>query len=366
MKIRLDRKPFADALAWVGQAIAKSPVSPELAGIRLSAAGDTMTASAFDYDVSHTARLTAEVAGEGECLVSGRFLRAIVAGMSAGEVELTLDAGALAITSGRASYRTRAMAIENYPTIPTSPAAVGEVDADELVSALAAVRHPIDDGSPHEQVRGLRIVGGNELVLVGMASPQIARAVVPWTWRSDLLVTVHCGHFEAAAKGLRGTVTIGREDGVIGLADTERAVTLRTYAEGYTPLWQKYLEPADDVPTAVLDSADLREALKRVRELNVAAEGAVTVTIGDGEFTLSGLSDGVGEGADVVEADTDGSISRGFAPRLLTEALAAVPGGPVKVSAGTAHQPKLWLVEPLEHPHLTFAVMTKALPGGAR
>lgn len=366
MKVRIEQGPLADTLAWVGQAISKNPTSPELAGIRLTATDGVLTVKAYDYDSAHTATLTADVASEGECLVSGRFLRAIVAGMTGKDVELTLDAGALAITSGRASYRTRAIPIDNYPTIPTSPATVGEVDADDLVAAIAAVRHPIDDASPFEQVRGLRMIGGNELEFVGMASPQIAHAIAPWRWKKDLLVTVHSAHFEAAAKGLRGSVTIGREDGVIGLADAERSVTVRTYAEGFTPLWEKYLERADDVPTAVLESSDLREALKRVRELNVADESAITVTIGDGELTLAGFSDGVGEGADVLEAETEGEASRGFAPRLLGDALAAVPGGPVKISAGTAHQPKLWLVEPTDHPHLTFAVMTKALPGGTR
>jgi len=347
VRIRAERGLLADALTWVAQAIAKNPASPELAGVRLTAAGGVLTAKAYDYDSAHTATLDADVASEGECLVSGKFLRTIVAAMKGRDVELTLD-GNLTIASGRATYRAQTMKVDNYPALPSLPQRVGEADAGDLAAAVAAVRHPIDDGSPHPQVRGLRIEGGNELEVLGMDRHRIARAVVPWKWDADLAVTIHSGAFETAVKGMSGPVALGFEDGLFGLSDATRAVTVRTYMEGFTPNWRDFLTAPDDVPSVSVEHAALKESLSRVRALDIADASAVSVAFGDGEVTIRGSTDGIGEGEEVIEAATDGSAVRGFNPRLLGDALAAIPGGPLTIRA----TPKgLWLIEPVEYEH---------------
>ena len=362
MKIRAERAPLADALAWVAQAIAKNPASPALSGIRLTAQGSTLTASAFDYDRAHTARVDVDADSEGECLIHGNFLRAIVGAMSSSEVGLTLD-GNLTIKSGGSRYRTQPLRVEDYPTVPALPAAAGEAGASDLTAAVNAVKHPIDDGSPFPAVRGLRIEGGNELDLFGMDRFRLARAVVPWKWTTDLAATVHSGTFVAAVKGMSGSVTLRAEDGLFGLSDATRAVTMRTYADEYSPKWRSFLEVNLEDPTISLDSGDLKDAIKRVRELNIADESAITVAFGDGQLTIDAHTDGIGDGTESVEGETEGSASRGFNPRLLTDALTAAPDGPMTIHAGAKG---LWIFQPADRDHLTFAVMTKTLPGGTR
>jgi DNA polymerase-3 subunit beta len=136
MKIRAERSALADALTWVSQAISKKPMNVVLSGVRIVASGEHITLSAFDYDVSHEARVAAEVVGEGECLVSAAFVRSIVASMRAKDVELVLDGDVLTISSGKAAYTTRTLKIEDYPTLPPSPPTVGTIEAGDLLAGL--------------------------------------------------------------------------------------------------------------------------------------------------------------------------------------------------------------------------------------
>ena len=157
MKITAERAPLADAVSWVAQAIPKNSQAPALAGMKLTAAEGSLTLQAFDYDVSHTATigdLDVSVASEGECLVSGKFVREIVASLKGKAIELVLDNSALTISAGRASYRTRVLNLGDFPHLPKRPAEVGKISGARLAAMVASARR---EGS------GARCVGQHEL-----------------------------------------------------------------------------------------------------------------------------------------------------------------------------------------------------------
>ena len=60
MKFQVERDALAEALAWVARALPSRPVVPVLSGLLLQAA-DGLTLSCFDYEVSATAQIDAEV-----------------------------------------------------------------------------------------------------------------------------------------------------------------------------------------------------------------------------------------------------------------------------------------------------------------
>ncbi len=68
MKIRVDRDVLAEALGWVARALPTRPVVPVLSGLRLDA-GTGLTLSCFDYEVSATAQIEAEVGEPGTVIV---------------------------------------------------------------------------------------------------------------------------------------------------------------------------------------------------------------------------------------------------------------------------------------------------------
>ena len=101
MKIQVDRDALADAVAWTARALPARPAIPVLACMRLHA-GDDLTLSSFDYDVSAQASVPVVAEEEGTVLVSGRLLAEITRSLPARPVEISAD-GARATLGGCAA-----------------------------------------------------------------------------------------------------------------------------------------------------------------------------------------------------------------------------------------------------------------------
>ena len=93
MKIQVERDVLADAVAWTARALPARPAVPVLAGMRLQA-GDELTLSSFDYDVSAQATVPVTTEEEGSALVSGRLLAEISRSLPARPVQIGADGAA--------------------------------------------------------------------------------------------------------------------------------------------------------------------------------------------------------------------------------------------------------------------------------
>lgn len=75
MKFRVERDVLSEAVAWVVRGLSNRPPVPVLAGVLLTADEEgTLTLSAYDYEVSATVTVEAEVTEGGQVLVLGRLL----------------------------------------------------------------------------------------------------------------------------------------------------------------------------------------------------------------------------------------------------------------------------------------------------
>ena len=99
MKIQVDRDALADAVAWTARALPARPAIPVLACMRLHA-GEGLTLSSFDYDVSAQASVPVVAEEEGTVLVSGRLLAEITRSLPARPVEISADATRATLTCG--------------------------------------------------------------------------------------------------------------------------------------------------------------------------------------------------------------------------------------------------------------------------
>jgi DNA polymerase-3 subunit beta len=95
VRIQVDRDVLAEAVAWTARALPARPTVPVLAGMRLHA-GDELTLSSFDYDVSAQARIPVAAEEEGTALVSGRLLAEISRSLPSRPVQISSD-GARAV-----------------------------------------------------------------------------------------------------------------------------------------------------------------------------------------------------------------------------------------------------------------------------
>lgn len=364
MKIRTERKALADTASWVARATPKRPAVAVLAGMRLSASGSSLTMQAFDYDTSHTATLDVEVASDGEAVVPAAFLVSILGGLRSADVEIVLDGRTLTISGGRATYSTQVLNVEEYPTLPKMPPVVGEISGNHLERLATCVEFPIDDASPHEQVRGLHLEGdAQELTAVGANRFFVAEARAPWSAKKDFAATVHSKQALAAIKGLGSLVNIGatEDSGLLGFSDGSRAVTMRTYdAEAYVPWRRLVRDRSADAFELTVDAADLAGVAKRTGALIVDDAGAICLDIRPSEIEVSVAAGEGGAGVEYVDAEAGGEQRVGVNPQYLVGALAAIPSGAVTV--GVLDHVKPLVVRAVDHPGLTFVVMPKRIP----
>jgi DNA polymerase-3 subunit beta len=324
-KVRADRAALADAAAWVAQALPKMAGAPAFFGARLTAVAVALTIAAFNYEVSMTAMVPAEVMGAGEVLVAGGLLREIVAAVKGKDVELVLDGNRLAITAGRSTYRVGTMRLEDYPKLPDFPPVVGRIESGDLAAAVGAVEHAASRDEISASMAVLTAVHleseGEQVAASATDRFRIARTRAGWDGK-DFTANVPAVSLTAMLKGLRGPLEVGASEGQFGLRDGSRSATTRLFDDTF-PKLGPHLNAAS-VATVEVDAPTLAGACKRAGMVT-EANTAVHLRIGPGEIELD-ASSGDGEGSEFVECTGDAEFEAGYNPAFLHDALAAIDG----------------------------------------
>ncbi len=342
LKFRVVRDDFADAVAWVAKNLPSRPPNPVLAGVLLTATDDGLTISGFDYEVSAVVRLPAEISGTGNVLVSGRLLSDITRAMPAKPVDVAVDGTRVALTCGNAKFSLPTMAVEDYPTLPSLPAETGTLAADVFGEAIGqvAVAAGKDDTLP--MLTGIRMEISGETVVLA-ATDRFRLAVRQLTWSAgsgdiQAAVLVPAKTLSEAAKSgthgadvhlaLGGGSEVGTE-GLLGLSGDGKQSTTRLLDAEFPKFRQ--LLPTEHTAVAVVDVAELTDAIKRVAL--VADRGAqVRMEFSDGTLQLSAGADDVGRAEEHLAVDFVGEpLTIAFNPTYLSDGL------------GSLHSDRVWL-----------------------
>jgi DNA polymerase III subunit beta len=138
MRLRIERDTLTEAVTWVARALPTRPVVPVLSGM-LFEAGEVLSLSCFDYDVSARFEADAEVIEPGTALVPGRLLAEITRSLSGAQAEFTSDADSVGLSCGAAEFTLVKLPVEEYPALPGLPPPTGTVDGADLGTAVAQV-----------------------------------------------------------------------------------------------------------------------------------------------------------------------------------------------------------------------------------
>ena len=205
MKIRVDRDVLAEALAWVARALPTRPVVPVLSGLRLER-GTGLTLSCFDYEVSATAQIEAEVGEPGTVIVPG--CSPIYRSLPALAVEVATDADTVNLTCGSAEFTLFALPAEEYPELPAPPPLAGTVDGGVLGAAISQVVTAASRDDTLPMLTGVCLdIDGAALTLAATDRYRLAVREMPW---------------EPVLPGLRAAGLVPART----LADAARAMTL--------------------------------------------------------------------------------------------------------------------------------------------
>jgi DNA polymerase-3 subunit beta len=352
VKFRVERDALADAVAWAARSLPVRPSVPVLAGLLIEAGNEGLVLSTFDYETSARATLSAEVADEGTALVSGRLLADICRSLPNKPVEMVIDGARVSLTCGSARFSLQTMPVEDYPTLPSMPAATGTVQSDVFAHAVAQAVTAAGRDDMLPVLTGVRIeIEGERISLLATDRFRLSQRELGWSPRTpdeSVAALVPAKVLADTAKSLTSgsEVTIalaasGSGDGIIGfegVADGGVRRTTTRLLDGEFPKVRS-LFPSEHQTVATVDKADLIEAVKRVA-LVAERNTAVQLAFSEGVLILDAGSGDEAQASESIEATITGEdITTGFNPQFLLDGLGAIEEPVVELAFTQASKP---------------------------
>ena len=365
MKLTIDHAVLAEAVAWAAHALTPRPAVPVLTGLLLEADGDELTISAFDYDTSRRISIGADVAEPGRVLLPGRVLAEVTKALPKKPVTLNgvgPDPNEIVITCGSTEFVLLTMPVDDYPTLPTPPDPIGDIDAHTLTAAVGQVAPATSRDDSLPMLSGIRIdADGDTMTLAATDRYRIAARTTTWTpAEPDTLaeVMIPGRAFTDIAKSLPdGPISIGLGNGLAAFTGSGRIMTVRLLDDQFID-YNARLSLADWTTWADVDTAPLIAAIKRVAL--VSRGTAVRLTFRDDQALVQG-GDDTGRASESLPADLDGpSLEIAFQPQFLLDGLNGVDGGRARIGMTSPSKPAL-VVEPGHTPAYRYLVMALRL-----
>ena len=346
MKIRVERDTLADAVAWAARTLPSRPSLPVLAGLVLTAEGDSLTLSSFDYEVSARVAISADIEIPGTTLVSGRLLADIARSLPGAPVNLVSEGTRIVLTCGRSSFTLPTLPVEDYPQLPAMPQSSGEINAAVFAEAVAQVAIAAGKDDTLPTLTGIRMeIEGQSITLAATDRYRLAVRNFTWSPTTSSISTqalIPARTLADTAKALTNaegvTLALAQAgEGLIGFEGNGRRTTTRLL-DGEFPKYRSLL-PSESAGIATIEIAALADAVKRVA---LVAERNTPVRLAfEGSEVI--LRAGAGEDAqanEAVESVLDGDdIEIAFNPTYLLDGLAALDAPYVRMSFTQSTRP---------------------------
>jgi len=349
MKFQVEHDALADAVAWVARALPSRPVVPVLSGLRLDAA-DGLTLSCFDYELSATTRLPADIAEPGTALVPGRLLAEITRSLPGQPAEFRSDGDEVTLSCGSAEFALVSLPTAEYPELPPAPPLAGTVDGGDLAAALAQVLPATSRDDTLPMLTGVCLdIRGDVVTLAATdryrlavrdlhwapADPGIrAVALVPGRTLADAArvmvpgvpVSVSFAVPEGHTPGASGRGDPRPVEGMISFDSGGRRLTGRLIAGEFIRYESRF--PAEYGCRAEMPAASLIEAVRRV-SLVADRASPVRLTFGSGTVAIEAQTEGRARAIERVTASFHGDEPAiAFNPHYLLDGITAAAGAP--------------------------------------
>ena len=340
MKFRCERDVLADAVSSAGRAATnRTGTLPVLSGVRMEVAGDTLTLTGTDLEL--TIRLTIEVGGErdGAAVVPARLVGDIVKALPAGAVEVELgdgDAGAeMSISAGRSQFSVRPLALDDYPAQADPPGDAVTLPAETMAEALRQVVRAASTDDARAVLTGVLLAAEEEgMRMEATDSYRLAVRNLPGT---SVLGSGQKVLIPARALGELQRLLGGDDDLTVRLGDREV-----TFESGTTQLRARLIEgdypnTKNLLPTSypnllTVSKAAMVEAIRRVKIL-AQDSTPVKLTLGGDTVQLTAITQDVGNAAEEIDASYDGAeMTVAFNPDYLAAGIDAIDADDVTLA----------------------------------
>ena len=336
MKFRCERDVLADAVGAAGRAATnRTGTLPVLAGVRLEVAGDTLTVTGTDLEL--TIRLSVEVGGErdGAAVVPARLVGDIVKALPAGAVQVELGDDEMSISAGRSQFSVRPLSLDDYPTQVEPTADPVTLPADAMADALRQVVRAASTDDARAVLTGVLLAADDDgLRLVATDSYRLAVRDLPDTsvLASGQKVLIP-GRALSELQRLMGDVDelqvrLGDRDATFEASGTRLSTRL---IEGEFPNYRNLL-PSSYPNLLTVGKAAMMEAIRRVKIL-AQDSTPVRLTLGGDTVQLTAITQDVGNAAEEIDATYEGTeMTVAFNPDYLAAGIDAIDSDDVTLA----------------------------------
>jgi DNA polymerase-3 subunit beta len=341
MEITVSKFELLRELTATQGVVERKTTIPILSNYLFEAAGNKLTLTATDLDLSLRTSCDVKVKKEGSCTIPARKLYDYVKLLPDADLTIKLlENHWISIRCGRSNTKMVGMAKSNFPSLPVFPSAGAvQIPAKVLRALIAKTGFSIaNEESRYTLNGGLMIIKPESITMVATDGHRLAhveRSGEKFEGVSGELKTLIPKKAMDELKSLLDsteaeTIDFAKDDSTLFFRIGPRLLTSRQLT-GQFPNFEAVL-PKDNNKIINLHSAELSAAIARVAQFADERSRAVRIKLEKGELKLSASSTETGESEDSLEVDYDGDpLSIGFNATYLTDFLKASGASDVKL-----------------------------------
>ncbi|HEX5367032.1 MAG TPA: DNA polymerase III subunit beta [Acidimicrobiales bacterium] len=361
VKFRCERDVLVDALGTAGRATAnRGGGLPVLAGIRAELAGNTLTLTGHDLELTISVTTTEGVRGgeDGVAILPSRLASDIVKSLPSGAVEVEADGEQARIAAARSEFSLRTFPVEEFPRLPDAVGDAVTLDAGELAAALRQVVPAASNDDARPILTGVLVTAeADGLRLVATDSYRLAVRDLPG---QSVLAEGQSVLVPSRALNDLTRVLGGVDQLVLRLGERDArfeagGVSLTTMLiEGDFPNY-KGLIPSAQPNRLLVGREAFLEGLRRVKLLAREATPVRLAMTSDG-LELVAVTQDVGQAHESLDAKYEGSeLTVAFNPDYLLQGVEVLSGDEVLVETVDSLKPAL--IRCPEHEDFLYLLM---------
>ncbi len=348
MKFQVNRDVFSEAVSFAVKLLPQRTTLPILSGILIEGAGEGLTLSSFDYEVSARTEIAAQVDIPGKVLVSGRLLADIASRLPNAPVKFSTEDGRITVACGAGHFTLLSMPVEEYPTLPQVSEGWGILAAEDFSSAIAqvGVAASRDDVTP--VITGVQLeVSDKSISLVATDRYRVAVREIPWDAATSGIETatalvpartlIEIGKTFGHSGAVSVAITSSDDRELIAFRADKKTVTSLLIKGNFPPVKRLFPDVVDNY--AVINTAELIEAVRRV-SLVLEREAALRFTFSVDGVTLEAIGSEQAQASESIDAFLTGADTVvSLKPQFLLDGLSSVHSEFVRISFTKTENP---------------------------
>jgi DNA polymerase III subunit beta len=344
MEITVSKFELLRELTATQGVVERKTTIPILSNYLFEAAGDKLSLTATDLDLSLRTSCNAKVKKEGACTIPARKLYDYVKLLPDADITIRLlDNHWVSIRCGRSNTKMVGMAKSNFPGLPVFPSAgTIKIPTAVLRSMIAKTGFAIASEESRYTLNGaLMVLKPESITMVATDGHRLAhvertsekfdgvsgemKTLIPKKAMDELKSLLDAG----LEKDVE-SIDFAKDESTLFFRIGQRLLTSRQLT-GQFPNYEAVL-PKDISKSIALHGEELGAAIARVAQFADERSRAVRLRLEKGELKISASSTETGESEDSIEIAYDGDpVAIGFNAQYLMDFIKATGSGEVKL-----------------------------------